>query len=223
LLHGDEGHIALSPYTIVFGQVPAIGYYAASLMNAVILTAVLSCGNSSMYVASRMLHAMAHSSKAPKSCGRLNRRGVPAVALMITALVSALTFFSSMIGDQKIYQLLYNASSLSGFLIWFGIAVCHIRFRRAWLAQGRRIEDLKFSAKFYPYGTWLALIMFVVVILGANYSIFQAQPFSWFDFVTSYVMLPVYIALYLIHKYHYKTRLVSLRDCDFGADCPLEA
>jgi lysine-specific permease len=220
LLRGDEGHVALSPYTIVFQQVPVIGYFAASLMNAVILTAVLSCGNSSMYVASRMLHAMAHSSKAPKICARLNRRGVPAIALIATALVSLLTFFSSTVGDQKIYQLFYNASSLTGFLIWFGIAVCHVRFRQAMAAQGRRVEDLQFRAKFYPYGTWLALIMFVIVILGANYSVFQASPFSWFDLVTDYIMLPIYIALYLIHKIRNKTRLVPLKECDFGANCP---
>jgi amino acid permease len=218
LLRGDEGHVALSPYTIVFQQVPVIGYYAASLMNAVILTAVLSCGNSSMYVASRMLHAMAHSAKAPKACARLNARGVPAIALIATALVSALTFFSSMVGDQKIYQVFYNASSLSGFLIWFGIAVCHMRFRRAWIAQGRRLEDLKFRAKFYPYGTWLALIMFLVVIFGANYGVFQAAEFSWFDFTTSYIMLPVYIALYLFHKRRNRTHLVPLKDCNFAAD-----
>jgi amino acid permease len=220
LLRGDEGHVALSPYTIVFQHVPVIGYYAASLMNAVILTAVLSCGNSSMYVASRMLHAMAHSSKAPQACARLNSRGVPAIALIATALVSLLTFFSSTVGDQKIYQLFYNASSLTGFLIWFGIAVCHVRFRHALAAQGRRVEDLKFRARFYPWGTWLALIMFLIVILGANYSVFQASPFSWFDLITDYIMLPIYIALYVFHKVRNKTHLVPLDQCDFGADCP---
>jgi lysine-specific permease len=203
---------------MVFQQVPLVGYYAASLMNAVILTAVLSCGNSSMYVASRMLHAMAHSSKAPRICGRLTRRGVPAVAIIFTALVSLLTFFSSTVGDQKIYQMFYNASSLSGFLIWFGIAVCHVRFRRAMAAQGRRVEDLKFRAKFYPYGTWIAIVLFVVVILCANYSVFTSSPFSWFDFITDYVMLPVFIGLYVIHKIRNKTHLVPLKECDFGTD-----
>jgi lysine-specific permease len=216
LLRGDEGHVALSPYTIVFSHVPLIGYYAASLMNAVILTAVLSCGNSSMYVASRMLHAMAHSAKAPKACARLNARGVPAFAIVLTALVSALTFFSSMVGDQKIYQVFYNASSLSGFMIWLGIAICHLRFRRAWIAQGRSVQDLKFKAKFYPYGTWLALIMFVIVIIFANMSVFQTEVFSWFDFITGYVMVPVIVGLYVFHKFRHATRLVPLRDCDFG-------
>ena len=218
LMHGDEGHVALSPFTMVFERLPHVGYYAASLMNAVILSAVLSAGNSSMYVASRMLYAMAHSGKAPVVFGRLNPRGVPAAALLATAGISALAFFSTFVGDQKIYQLFYNASGLSGFLIWLGIAICHLRFRKAWVAQGRRLEDLKFRARFFPYGPWLAVILFVGVLLGANIGVFQAPVFSWFDFITGYLMIPVFLLLYLGHKYRYKTRLVPLEDCNFNME-----
>ena len=215
LLHGDETHVALSPFTMVFQHLPQFGFYAASLMNAVILSAVLSCGNSSMYVASRMLYAMSHSGKAPKMFGKLNSRGVPAAALLLTGAVSALAFFSSQVGDQKIYLLFYNASGLSGFIIWFGIAVCHLRFRKAWVAQGRSLDSLKFKAKFFPYGTWLALILFVIVLFGANIGVFQAPVFSWFDFITGYILIPVVILLYLGHKLWNKTTLVPLQDCNF--------
>jgi lysine-specific permease len=142
------------------------------------------------------------------------------LALTATTLISALAFFSNMVGDQKIYQLFYNASSLSGFLIWFGIAVCHLRFRKAWLAQGRRVEDLKFRAKFYPWGQWLALGMFVFVIFGANIGVFQAPVFSWFDFVTGYLMIPVYLALYFGHKLRNKTHLVPIQQCNFDPSDP---
>jgi lysine-specific permease len=215
LLHGDEGHIAFSPFTMVFQQLPRFGYYAANLMNAVILSSVLSCGNSSMYVASRMLYAMAHSHKAPKLFGKLNRRGVPVAALLATGLVSALAFFSTAVGDHKIYQIFYNASSLSGFIIWLGIAICHLRFRKAWVAQGRSVDDLKFKSKFFPYGPWLALILFVTVLFGANIGVFQAPVFSWFDFITGYLMIPIVVLLYLGHKLRNKTRLVPLKDCNF--------
>jgi lysine-specific permease len=201
LLHGDESHIAFSPFTMVFQMLPRFGYYAANLMNAVILSSVLSCGNSSMYVASRMLYAMSHSRKAPKLFSKLNRRGVPVAALLATGLVSALAFFSTVVGDQKIYQIFYNASSLSGFLIWLGIAVCHLRFRQAWVAQGRSLDDLKFKSKFYPYGPWLAVILFLVVLFGANIGVFQAPVFSWFDFITGYLMIPAFVLFYLGHKY----------------------
>ena len=43
----------------------------------------------------------------------------------------------------------------------------------------------------------------------------QAPVFSWFDFITGYLIIPVFIALYLGHKIRNKTRLVSLKDCDF--------
>ena len=218
LLHGDEGHIAYSPFTMIFERLPRIGYYAGHLMNAVILSSVLSCGNSSMYVASRMLYAMSHSRKAPPLFGRLNARGVPVAALLATGLVSAVAFFASLVGDQKIYRIFYNASGLSGFIIWLGIAVCHLRFRRAWIAQGRSLSDLKFKAKFYPYGPWLAVILFTIVLFGANFGIFQAPIFSWFDFITGYLMIPVFIALYLGHKVRNKTRLASLLDCNLDMD-----
>ena len=218
LLNGDEAHIAFSPFTMVFQQLPRVGYYAANLMNAVILSSVLSCGNSSMYVASRMLYAMSHSRKAPRLFGRLNRRGVPVAALLTTGLVSALAFFSTLVGEHKIYQIFYNASGLTGFLIWLGIAVCHLRFRRAWIAQGRRLEDLKFRSRFFPYGPWLALILFLVVLFGANIGVFQTPVFSWFDFITGYLMIPVFVMLYLGHKWWNKTRVVPLEDCNFEMD-----
>jgi lysine-specific permease len=215
LLSGDESKIAYSPFTIVFQQVPRLGVYAANLMNFVILSSVLSCGNSSLYVASRMLYAMAHSGKAPRLFGHVNGRGVPARAVWATGLVGALAFLSSAVGGQKIYQILYNASGLSGFLIWLGIALSHLRFRRAWVAQGRRLEDLKFRSRFYPYGPWLAVGLFLLVLFGANIGVFLAPQFSWFDFLTGYAMLPIFLGLYLGHKFVHKTRLVPLKDCNF--------
>lgn len=215
LLRGDEGHIAWSPFTMVFQRLPGIGTYAASLMNAVILTSVLSCGNSSIYVASRMLYAMALSGKAPKPLGRLNRRGVPVAALIVTGLVGVLAFLSSAVGAQRVYQALYNTASLGGFVIWLGIAVCHLRFRRAWVAQGRPLTDLRFRTRLYPAGPWIAIVLFTVVLFGANIGVFQAPAFSWFDFVTSYLILPVFIALYLGHKWARRTTIVPLQDCRF--------
>ena len=139
-------------------------------------------------------------------------------ALWGTGLVSGFAFLSNYVGGQKIYQLLYNASSLSGFMIWLGIAVCHLRFRKAWVAQGRSLADLKFRSKFYPYGPWFAVVLFTIVLFGANIGVFQAPVFSWFDFISGYLLLPVFLALYLWHKLRYKTRIVPLRECNFEFD-----
>lgn len=221
LLKGDADGVAFSPFTIIFQKIPSIGGYAANLMNFVILSAVLSAGNSSLYVSSRMLQAMAERGRAPKLFGNVNRRGVPVAAVWATGLVGAVAFFASAVGAEKIYKLLYNASGLTGFIIWLGIAICHLRFRKAWVAQGRPLSDLKYRSRFFPYGPWLALVLFVIVIFGANISVFQDEKFSWqdtstwFDFVSNYITIPVVILLYVGHKLITRSRLVPLQDCDF--------
>lgn len=213
LLKSGTDQIAYSPFTIVF-QRSGIAF-AASLMNAVILTAVLSAGNSGLYASSRMLYAMAKEGKAPKVFGKVNKRGVPMNALYLTALVACSAFFASLIGDGKIYYALVNISGITAFFAWLGIAICHYRFRRAYVAQGRKLEDLIYRAKWFPFGPILAMILCTIVIFGANIWIFQADTFDWFSFITNYITIPLFAAFYFGYKFVKKTKIVPLMECDF--------
>jgi len=211
ILGGGVGNVAASPMTLVFKNAGFAA--AASVMNAVILTSVLSCGNSGLYTASRMLHAMALRGNAPKFFSKVSKNGVPVYAVWATGLIAALSFFASIIGEGKIYAIFYNASGISGFIIWLGIAICHYRFRRAWVAQGRKIEDLKYRAFLYPFGPIFAMITITIVIFGANIWVFDA--FTWFDFITNYILIPVTPLLYFGYKMKHKTKIVPLLECDF--------
>lgn len=55
---------------------------AAHVVNAVLLTAVLSAINSCFYASSRMLLSLARSGNAPRIFGWVNKRGVPVPALL---------------------------------------------------------------------------------------------------------------------------------------------
>lgn len=211
ILGGGVGNVAASPMTLVFKNAGFAA--AASVMNAVILTSVLSCGNSGLYTASRMLHAMALRGNAPKFFSKVSKNGVPVYAVWATGLIAALSFFASLVGEGKIYMIFYNASGISGFIIWLGIAICHYRFRRAWVAQGNKIEDLKYKSIFYPFGPIFAMITITIVIFGANMWVFQS--FTWFDFITNYILVPVTPLLYLVYKIKNKTKIVPLLECDF--------
>ncbi|HVI40345.1 MAG TPA: amino acid permease, partial [Anaerovoracaceae bacterium] len=211
ILGGGVGNVAASPMVVVFRNAGFAA--AASVMNAVILTSVLSCGNSGLYTASRMLHAMALRGNAPKLFSKVSKNGVPVYAVWATGLIAALSFFASLVGEGKIYMIFYNASGISGFIIWLGIAICHYRFRKAWVAQGRKIEDLKYKAFLYPFGPIFAMITITIVIFGANIWVFSA--FTWFDFITNYILIPVTPLLYFGYKLKYKTKVVPLLECDF--------
>ena len=213
LLKSGTDQIAYSPFTMVF-QRSGIAF-AASLMNAVILTAVLSAGNSGLYASSRMLYAMAKEGKAPKLFGKVNKRGVPMNALFLTTLVACSAFFASLVGDGKIYYALVNISGITAFFAWLGIAVCHYRFRRAYIAQGRKLDDLKYRAKWFPFGPIMAMILCTIVIFGSNIWIFQADTFDWFTFITNYMTIPLFAIFYFGYKFVKKTKIVPLMECDF--------
>lgn len=216
LLKSGADNVAYSPFTMVFEKSGLA--LAASLMNAVILTSVLSCGNSGLYVASRMLYSLSKEGKAPKFLSKVNKRGIPTNAIYATTLVACSAFLASLLGDGKIYYILYNASGITAFFAWLGIGICHYRFRKAYVVQGKDLKDLKFKAKFYPFGPVMAIIMCVIVIFGANVWIFQAETFNWFDFITNYICIPIFICLYIGYKVVKKTEIVPLKECNFECD-----
>ncbi|KOP72086.1 gamma-aminobutyrate permease [Cytobacillus solani] len=206
--------VTVSPFTIVF-QKAGIAF-AASVMNAVILTAVLSAGNSGMYASTRMLWNLAREGKAPKFLGKLNKRGVPVNALIITSLVGTLAFLASLFGDGTVYVWLLNASGMSGFIAWLGIAICHYRFRRAFVAQGKDLNLLPYKAKLFPFGPIFAFVVCGFVVLGQNYSAFLGDHIDWNGILVSYIGLPLFLILWLGYKFTKKTKLIPLKDCDLS-------
>lgn len=214
LLSSDVTQVAASPFTIVFKNAGLV--VAATFMNAVVLTSVLSCGNSGLFCASRMLYAMGANHQAPKIFGKVNKRGVPIYAVWGTGLIAAVSFLSSLVGDSKLYLACINICAVSGVVVWFGIAWSQLRFRKAWLMQGHSLDELKFKSKFYPYGPIIAMVVFVFITFGAGYSVFTKPEFSWFDFLTNYSLVPILLVMYLIYKKKYHTKMVNLKEADLG-------
>lgn len=189
--------ISVSPFTLVFHRAGIAA--AAAVMNAVILTSVLSAGTSGLYVSTRTLYALAKSGQAPKFLAKVNKRGIPMAALVITTIIGAACFMSSLVGDGNAYAWLINASGLAGFITWMGIAWSHWKFRKAYIAQGRKLKDLPFKAKFYPAGPIIALIMCAIVILGQGYdALFTLHDFK--ALISSYIGLPLFFLLWIGHK-----------------------
>lgn len=209
-----NGEVTVSPFTLVF-QKAGIAF-AASIMNAVILTAVLSAGNSGMYASTRMLWDLARQGKAPKFLGKLNKNGVPVNALIVTSLVGTLAFLASFFGDGTVYIWLLNASGMSGFIAWLGIAICHYRFRKAFVAQGMDLNLLPYKSKFFPFGPIFAFLVCGFVVLGQNYSAFMGDHIDWNGVMVSYIGLPFFLILWLGYKFTKKTKVIPLQECDLS-------
>ncbi|HAB0008171.1 TPA_asm: gamma-aminobutyrate permease [Listeria monocytogenes] len=218
LLSAEATDVAISPFTLVLEKAGLA--FAASVMNAVILTSVLSAGNSGLYASTRMLWAMARDKKAPKFLGKVNRRGIPMAALIVTTIVGAMTFITTLTENGTvIYTWLLSASGLTGFIAWVGIAISHYRFRKAFIKQGHDLSELKYKAKFFPFGPILALILCILVIVGQDYAAFLKPEFTnpawWQKIGISYIGLPIFLVFWLSFKFTNKTKVIPLEDCKF--------
>ncbi|EGB0121154.1 amino acid permease [Listeria monocytogenes] len=218
LLSAEATDVAISPFTLVFEKAGLA--FAASVMNAVILTSVLSAGNSGLYASTRMLWAMARDKKAPKFLGKVNRRGIPMAALIVTTIVGTMTFITTLTENGTvIYTWLLSASGLTGFIAWVGIAISHYRFRKAFIKQGHDLSELKYKAKFFPFGPILALVLCILVIVGQDYAAFLKPEFTnpawWQKIGISYIGLPIFLVFWLSFKFTNKTKVIPLEDCKF--------
>jgi len=155
---------------------------------------------------------MANEGQAPKALRKINRRGIPVNALVLTTIIGGLAFLTSIFGDQT-YMWILNASGLSGFIAWIGIAISHYRFRKAYVASGQDINELAYKAKWFPLGPVLAFGMCLIVILGQNYQAVLSDKIDWYGLTVSYIGLPLFLATWWGYKIAKKTKVVPLHEC----------
>jgi len=210
LLKNDVQDVGTSPFTLVFSRAGLA--MSASLMNAVILSAILSAGNSGMYASTRMLYAMARNGMAPAVFGRLSSSGVPRNALYATTVVAGLCFLSSLFQSNAVYMWLLNSSGMTGFIAWLGIAICHYRFRRAYVAQGYALADLPYRAAWFPLGPLFAFALCMLIMLGQNYAAFTSAHIDWNGIIATYIGIPLFLLLWLGYRWKKGSRLVALTD-----------
>ena len=213
LLSAANGNIAVSPFTLVFKRAGLA--FAASFMNAVVLTSVLSSANSGAYASTRMLYSLAQDKYAPQIFAKTTKNGIPFYALLATILVSLLTFTTSIFG-QKIYMWLVAASGLTGFIAWVGIALSHYRFRRAFIKQGHQLSELKYHAKLFPLGPIIALILCIIVIGGQNIEAFIK--WDWQQIGITYISVPLVLILYFGYKWKHHTKIIPLDEIDVSSE-----
>lgn len=213
LLKSDVQTIGVSPFTLVFRNAGLA--FAAGLMNAVILTAVLSAGNSGMYASTRMLYNLATEGRAPRVFARLTRNGVPMPALLATTAVGALCFLTSLFESQAVYLWLLSLSGMTGFIAWLGIAISHYRFRKGWTRRGLDLSRLPYRSPFFPYGPIFAFVLCMVIALGQNYQAFLSGNIDWWSVVATYIGIPIFLAIWLGYRWARGTRFVRYEDMRF--------
>lgn len=170
-----EAGLMESPFVTVFDMVGIP--YAADIMNFVILTALLSVGNSGLFVSTRILYSMSQEGMTHSIFSKLTKRGVPLYALLVTLGFALLSLLSSLIAPGTVFLLLYSVSAIGGTLAWCIIAWAQYNFRRQYIRDGGKVKDLKFAVPFFPIVPIVCILMCLFMFAFTAYDPTQRTSF----------------------------------------------
>ena len=188
ILPWNSADLAASPYVAAFKTMGIP--YADHIMNAVVLTAVLSCLNSGLYTSSRMLFVLAARREAPTALMEVTRRGVPRNAILASSVVGFLCVIAAAVSPDTVFLFLLNSSGAIILFVYLLIAVSQIVLRRR-----TGSEHLTVKMWLFPVLSLVvvAAIVAVLVQMGADS---EVRP----QLVLSLLAWAVVLVLYFVSK-----------------------
>jgi GABA permease len=184
ILPWNDESLAASPFVTAFTKMGIP--YADHIMNAVVLTAVLSCLNSGMYTASRMLFVLV----------RVTRRGVPATAILASSVIGFLSVIAAAVSPDTIFAFLLNSSGAIILFVYLLICISQIVLRY-------RTPDSELRVKMWLFP--VLSILTAVAIVGILVQM-GLQPDIRSQLILSLLSWAVVLVLYVANKWFLNRR-----------------
>ncbi|KAF4437919.1 putative amino acid transport protein GAP1 [Fusarium austroafricanum] len=193
------------------------------IMNAIILVAVISVGNSAVFGSSRTLAALAEQSHAPQIFAYVDRQGRPLMAILFASCIGLLAFLADLSFHDAIFNWLLSISALSTLFTWGSICLCYIRFRKAWYYNVHTLDQLPFKSHVGLAGAWFALVGYILVLASQIWVAISPVYAPDIDlsgtgrvqnFFLKVLAIPIILLFYICHKLWYRTQIVRLPDMD---------
>ena len=180
ILPWNNAGVTESPFVTVFRSVNLPG--ASNLMNFVVLTAALSGANAALYVSSRMLFSMARNGWAPGALGKLNTKGSPNLALLVSSYGIVVAVILTKWAPANAFEFILRAAFFGMILSWVVSLAAHISFRRRSTPQ--QIAALPLRSPLGAGGSMIGLTVVCAVVVK-----------GWFDSRVNLVSGVLYLIL----------------------------
>lgn len=211
------GNAAASPYTAACVNLKVS--VLPHIINALILTSIVSAGNSSLFSATKALQRLALSGKAPKIFAYTTRRGVPIYCVGMVLIISLLAYLNVSNGTNKVLTWFLNVETAGMLIVYIFICISYLRYRAGLKAQGfNRDEFIPYKGWGLPFFTWWSLFWFSLMLLMDGYTVFLKGNWDIQSFVFSYFMIAFFIVLFVGHKIFYRKGFIRASEMDFVSD-----
>jgi amino acid transporter len=149
------------------------------IVNAAVLTAAFSAGNSYVYCASRSLYGLALEGKAPRFLTTCTKAGIPVYCVGCTLLFALLSFLQLSSNTAVVLNWFVSLVTASQLINFCAACVSYLCFYRALKAQGISRDSLPYKAWFMPYAAWYAMVWTFVMAFVGGYTVFLPLPGMW--------------------------------------------
>ncbi|KAJ5605607.1 amino acid permease [Penicillium lagena] len=210
MLLRSTGTAAQSPFLIAASRsnVKVVPH----IINAIVLTSAWSSGNSTLLSGSRILYGLAREGQAPRFLARTNRWGVPYMGVLGIGMWMALGYMSVSATAATVFTWLQDLVACAQIMSWLVICTTYLRFYYAMKKQGISRTRLPWKAPLQPYAAWMTLISLSIILLTGGYTTFIHGHWSTETFISAYLDIGIFAALYFGYKIWYRTEIVSLEE-----------
>ncbi len=181
----------VSPFVIALDAIKVP--YASLIMTGIVLTAVLSCLNSSYYVVSRVMFVLAARGDAPRALVHLNSRQVPARSVLIGSVAGFIGIIAHDAAPSAVFAFLVNASGALIVVIYGVTCAAQIRLRFARERAGLPPPELR--VWLFPWVSYAAIAAMILVLIAMALDKDMAS-----EFWASAISIAVAFAAYLLFR-----------------------
>lgn len=178
------------------------------LVNALIMTSVLSAGNNVVFSAARTLHGMAIDGKAPFFFSKCNKHGIPYYSVAVALAFCFLSLLGLSASASTVLDWLVGICTASFVLNYFGTVVTYLHFHAALRRQGIDRNTLPYKGFFQPYTAWFALCGTAFMTLALGYDVFVHGNWNTTLFFTNYTMVGFFPVAFIFWKIVHRTKYV---------------
>lgn len=203
---------AASPYVIAMERlnIPVLPH----IVNAMVLLASFSAGNSYVYCASRSLYGMALDGKAPRIFTKCTKAGVPISCVGLVLCIALLAFLQVSNSASVVLNWFVNLVTASQLINFSVCTFTYIRFKKALDAQGVSRDSLPYKSWGQPYVAYLALVSTSVMAVVGGYDVFLPGNWDVPTFFFSYTMIGAFPIIYIGWKLLRSTKVHDVHDID---------
>lgn len=213
LTNGSDTYAGSSPYVISMQrlQIPVL----PSIVNAGLITSIVSAGNAYTFNASRSLHALALDGQAPAFLRRLNKHGVPYMAVIVVMLLSCLAYLALGSGSSKVLSWILNFCTAASMMNWVIMSATWIRFNAAVRAQGiDRQTYLPNLSRWQPYAAYWAFFWASIFLWVQGYAVFLNGNWDVATFIFNYGIIVLAGGIGIVWKIVKRTRFHRSKEAD---------